>query len=90
MNIQFKFWDMKPVAFLPYSHTVIDRILSVGDDSEFYTSTKKELIEQFRAAGFKAFQDNKIVFVLEGEAKLCICVGFYDWAMNIGFGYRKV
>ena len=82
--------EMKPVQFLPYAHTVTDRIMSLGDDSEFYKSTEKELVDQFNKAGIKAYPDNKLVFVLEMQSGQKICVGFYDWVMNIGFGYRKV
>jgi hypothetical protein len=90
MLVGFNFGAMKPIAFLPYAHIVNDRILSLGNDNEFHKSEETDLIDQFNDAGIKAFPDNKSVFVLETQSGQKICVGFCDWVIHVGFGYRKV
>jgi len=95
MNIRFNFDRMTPVEFLPYSHTVTDRILSIGDHStaetcQLYEDTESELLEMFRSRGFRAFRDNKCIYVLRMPNDQLLYVGFYDWAMNIGLSYQTV
>lgn len=95
MNINLSFENMTPVEFLPYSHTVTNRLVSIGDHSDpvtcqFFEDTENDLLEMFKAAGIKAFKDNKCIYVLRMTNEILLYVGFYDWVMNIGFGYRKI
>jgi len=95
MNIRFNFEDMTPVEFLPYSHSVTNKIVSVGDHSDsatcqFFEDTETDLLEMFKAAGLRAFKDNKCIYVLKMSNGVLLYVGFYDWSLDVGLGYRKV
>ncbi len=95
MNIRFNFEDMAPVEFLPYSHSVTNKLVSIGDHSDpvtcqLFEDTENELLRIFKNAGLRAFKDNKYIYVLKMSNGTLLYVGFYDWVMNIGFGYRKV
>lgn len=95
MNINLNFRNMAPVEFLPYSHMVTNTLVSIGDHSDpvtcqFFEDTENDLLEMFKAAGIRAFKDNKCIYVLRMTNEILLYVGFYDWVMNIGFGYRKI
>jgi len=95
MNINLDFSNMRPVEYQGYAHIVTERILSLGDHTdketcEYFELLENDLVKQFWFAGIKAFIDNKCVFVLESSQGQRICVGFYDWTISVGFGYRRI
>ena len=80
------FYELKPIAFHPYTSSVQKRILNVRDNMDYYRKVKAELLKVFNDNGIKCHNDNKIVFECEWFGQK-ICIGFYDWTLCIGFDY---
>lgn len=79
-------YDVKPIAFYPYTSRVVDRVCYVeyhnGDRIHRF---RNELLRKFQAEGIQCALDNKIVFEVEKNGRR-IFYGFYDWMFSVGFG----
>ena len=80
----FNMENMKPVAYHKYTSSVRQRIYESDDMVEMYQEYKTYLLETFKEAGIRSWNDNKIVFEMEFEGKR-IFFGFYDSMFSVGF-----
>ena len=81
---------MKPVAYHKYPSSVHQRIFeaSDGDMQNEYLDMKRFLLEMFKKAGIKSWDDNKVTFEMEFKGK-SIFFGFYDSMFSVGFAVHN-
>jgi hypothetical protein len=75
-------YEVEPVEFWPYTTHVRDVVFSAPRKE--VASLNEELLRIFKAAGIKAYADNKCAFGMRDHKLRMWYLGFKDFTFNLG------